>query len=663
MSGPGRAVVSAKAPLTHNAPRPSFLSREPGFAVAILLLAFALRLVGISGIDLGLDGGLSVALARMPFDDSVALLAHDVHPPLFYILLRVWLWIVGTSPFAAKALGAFASTLLVAAMIGWTRSVVGARGALLAGLTLAVAPAAIEVGSGVREFGPAMTLMVLAAWAYTRGGRRSTVLFVIVTAAALWTSYAAVAVPVGVVIDAVARRSGRRIARGVVGGVTILPWLGYIFAHGFLSTLESNGPRQNAEPPVPLLSQVGGLVQVLTEGRYLTPTWIGPAVVGAVVLLLAVAQRFRSARACPALSSNSERGGGQARALRTAETGTFAGQGVFIVAALVGSLLLAFAVNTIWTREGMSARYALPSLPFSLVLLAALVQNASRLRGAYAGIAVAIPVIGLIGTVNWYARPVLPPDYWNPRGTVGFLDDHVGEGDQIVFVSAEQAGYYEALSQQPRPWSLISVGTDYLAGNIAARSAAVLPPMAARSRMLWLLVWRGTLGPDSAKVGDWLSLHEFAMKPLTTSDSVVEPYLTTAAVSSRPTAISSDFVDGVRLAVAWWPSVILPGDPLPVKLIWTAPGPLAVDYSVFIHLVDQNSKVWAQQDGWPVNGRAPTTRWQVGQILKDRYALTVPEDLPPGQYWLEVGLYDDVGRLALRSGGETTRIGPISAPG
>src|ERR1035437_4841268 len=96
----------------------------------------------------------------------------------------------------------------------------------------------------------------------------------------------------------------------------------------------------------------------------------------------------------------------------------------------------------------MSSRYALPSLPFVLILLAALVQNVASRRPALGVVAAAIPVIGLLGTVNWYARPVLPADFWSPKATVGFLDEHVGEHDQIVFVSAEQAGYYEAIDRK-----------------------------------------------------------------------------------------------------------------------------------------------------------------------------------------------------------------------
>ena len=79
----------------------------------------------------------------------------------------------------------------------------------------------------VGEFGPAMTLMILAAWAYTRWWRRSRVTFVILSALALWTAYIAVVVPVAAAIDAIARRSWRRLLVSALAGGTIFPWLCY----------------------------------------------------------------------------------------------------------------------------------------------------------------------------------------------------------------------------------------------------------------------------------------------------------------------------------------------------------------------------------------------------------------------------------------------------
>src|SRR4029077_2991692 len=117
-----RHVSDPEAPIDPSAPNAKYESIHAILAVAILLLAFAVRVKGIGGIDLGLDGGLSVALARMPFRDSLSFLAHDVHPPLYYIGLRFWLSVVGTTPFAIKFLGLLLSTLAVAAVMGWIHS-------------------------------------------------------------------------------------------------------------------------------------------------------------------------------------------------------------------------------------------------------------------------------------------------------------------------------------------------------------------------------------------------------------------------------------------------------------------------------------------------------------------------------------------------------------
>ncbi|HLZ09684.1 MAG TPA: glycosyltransferase family 39 protein, partial [Chloroflexota bacterium] len=355
-------------------------------AVAVLLLAFAVRVKGIRGIDLGLDGGLSVTLARMPLGDALTFLVHDVHPPLYYLGLRFWVLVAGTTPLAVKYLGLLLSTMAVAAAMGWIRSLVGSRGALLAGLTLAVTPATVEVGGSVREFGPAVTLMILAAWAYTRWSRQSRVAFVVLSALALWTSYIAVAVPLAAVIDAVARRSWRRLVVSALAGATILPWLGYIVSQGFLETLRSNGPRQNLVAPPPLLSQLGDVAVILTGGSYLTPTVLGPAVVGIVLIVLAVGlavDRLSWRRPVPFVS----------------------GTGIFVGATIVASVILAIAVNTIWTRQAMSSRYVLPALPFTLLVVAAATQAASIRRPGLIVVAGIIPLVAVAGLLGWYARP------------------------------------------------------------------------------------------------------------------------------------------------------------------------------------------------------------------------------------------------------------------
>jgi hypothetical protein len=44
-------------------------------------------------------------------------------------------------------------------------------------------------------------------------------------------------------------------------------------------------------------------------------------------------------------------------------------------------------------------------------------------------------------------------------------------------------------------------------------------------------------------------------------------------------------------------------------------------------------------DSQPQGGTAPTSSWQVDQVIEDRYDLTVKPDTPPDVYDIEVGLY------------------------
>lgn len=84
-----------------------------------------------------------------------------------------------------------------------------------------------------------------------------------------------------------------------------------------------------------------------------------------------------------------------------------------------------------------------------------------------------------------------------------------------------------------------------------------------------------------------------------------------------------------------------PGDHLHLTLYWRALGNSGdVGFTVFSHLLDQRSTIWAQQDHQPGDGSDPTTGWVPGEYIVDRYDLAIKPDAPPGQYQIEVGMYD-----------------------
>ena len=61
------------------------------------------------------------------------------------------------------------------------------------------------------------------------------------------------------------------------------------------------------------------------------------------------------------------------------------------------------------------------------------------------------------------------------------------------------------------------------------------------------------------------------------------------------------------------------------------------NYTVFVHLLDEQGMMIDQHDGEPGNGRLPTSMWLPGEILADSHPLALPGT---GRYTLAVGIYD-----------------------
>jgi hypothetical protein len=83
-----------------------------------------------------------------------------------------------------------------------------------------------------------------------------------------------------------------------------------------------------------------------------------------------------------------------------------------------------------------------------------------------------------------------------------------------------------------------------------------------------------------------------------------------------------------------------PGGSLRLVLYWEALARPSRDYTVFNHLLDGGATIWGQHDGQPANGRRPTSRWRVGDLVADIHDLPIRADTPDGTYDLITGLYE-----------------------
>jgi hypothetical protein len=81
-------------------------------------------------------------------------------------------------------------------------------------------------------------------------------------------------------------------------------------------------------------------------------------------------------------------------------------------------------------------------------------------------------------------------------------------------------------------------------------------------------------------------------------------------------------------------------DKLSLTFYWQAIQPTDISYKVFVHLIDEaTGMVAAQADYIPRNWTYPTNLWGPGEIILDSVEISL-EDLSPGTYRLQFGMYD-----------------------
>lgn len=111
------------------------------------------------------------------------------------------------------------------------------------------------------------------------------------------------------------------------------------------------------------------------------------------------------------------------------------------------------------------------------------------------------------------------------------------------------------------------------------------------------------------------------------------------------------------------------GGTLRLTVWWKAMAPMNQDYTVFVQVLGPDGRLYGQVDSWPVQGTYPTSTWNVGDVIVDRYEFFVSRDGPPGDYRLIIGWYllSDMSRLLLRdadgkSVGDFFEVGRFTLP-
>jgi hypothetical protein len=107
--------------------------------------------------------------------------------------------------------------------------------------------------------------------------------------------------------------------------------------------------------------------------------------------------------------------------------------------------------------------------------------------------------------------------------------------------------------------------------------------------------------------------------------------------------IEDQTYSGIASLLAWqWANgdtPLIPGQPADFELYWEYLGKQP-DEAFFFRLVDAQKRLWTEGQSRPVTAENPPPEaWRDGEIIMERGALPLPPDIPPGQYWLQIGFY------------------------
>jgi mannosyltransferase len=208
----------------------------------ILLLAFLLRMAYLNAQSMWWDEAFSVTISSMDLQSLLAeVLADRVHPPLYYLVLRVWLTL-GQGEFVVRALSTFLGILGVASMFRMADLVGDRRLAAVSAFALAISPMHIWYSQEARMYSLVVFLTVLANYFFARllrsGGRRTWLGYAITTLLAVHTHYLTLFVILAqMTYLTVTRQRHRSLLRNwllcmLVVGLLSSPWFGAIFLTG-----------------------------------------------------------------------------------------------------------------------------------------------------------------------------------------------------------------------------------------------------------------------------------------------------------------------------------------------------------------------------------------------------------------------------------------------
>jgi uncharacterized membrane protein len=289
---------------------------------------------------------------------------------------------------------------------------------------------------------------------------------------------------------------------------------------------------------------------------------------------------------------------------------------------------------------------------------------------AAAGVAT-IAGLALIGSSLTEVRRIYAAEVYakdDNRGAIAYIQRESRPGDAILLMlDAHHTWSYYYDGDMPR------LGFGRVTDIVSA--AGQLNQLTRGQSRLWVLLWNPEWADPTGWVRDTLETSGERV-PVSERFHGLEirlyelaPNVHFVAVPEPQTRAERDFASRIHLFgydVESAERTLTPGDRLVLALYWQALRDLNEDYWISLRL-RRDGLVWWSQQQRPTAYTYPTFEWRPGQIVRGRVPVEIPAGLPPGDYQVELTVFQfdqkrdlDVTDSAGTLLGTSTTIGTVS---
>lgn len=601
-------------------------------ALFLVLAAFALRVFRLDLQSLWSDEGLSIYRASQDLASIAGLSTAGIHPPLYDSLLHFWILLAGNKEYATRFFSLFFGVLTIALLFQVGRSVAERWAAVLAALVATASPFLVYYSQETRMYAPALffSLLSVAAclrWLQGRGTNAWLLCYLAAAAAAVYTHYYAwLAVAFlniflllwvwGSGLAARARLAPWATAQ-IALGLAYLPWAG-VLVNKYETYLT---PDPGSSLGIILYQTIVSFGLGYSVGQAgATPGQMDKLQDHWIVLSLALALL--------------------ALAIWGAVSGRWQTLTQRAFLPLYLALPIMFIVLLSWGKRDFAPRYLIFAAPAYYLLMGKGLASFFSNWKAWG----ALPLLLVLGASGWSLHHYYyDPTYWRDdmRGMAEYLNSRSRQGDAVIL----DAYYLRPTFDYYYQGEALVVGLPDSVPANWEEDLASLQKMASQHERLWLVLWQSYFTDPEGRIQEWLDERAIPFQEESFRGGIfIIGYLTRPPIVKEiPEGQPLGMVLGHTVELAAHrlpPNPLCAGEDIPLTIYWRALRPIPKDYSVFMHLIDGGGKTWSRGDSQPVGGGFPTSHWPVGSLIVDERWLGIPAETPPGQYFIEMGMYD-----------------------